>query len=90
MFGVGCLLRTCITTKFVDTPEKRPSTIMGTLCSVRNAISIDLHTNMPPEMWTPRYSVKRTLGLAPMVSLPIQTHPYSEQFGTNFVDSLVK
>ena len=30
-----------------------------------------------PEMRTPRYSVKRTLGLAPTVSLPMQTHPYS-------------
>ena len=40
-------------------------------------------------MQTPRYSLKRTLGLAPTVSPPIQTHPYSRHFGTNFVDSLV-
>ena len=47
-----------------DTPEMRPFTIMRTLCLVRNAISIDLHTSRTPEMWTPRYSVKWTIGLA--------------------------
>ena len=73
-----------------DTPEMRPSMIMRTLCSVQNAIPIDLHTIRPPEMWTPRYSVKRTLGLAPTVPLPIQTHPYSRHFGNKIVESLVK
>ena len=52
-------------------PEMQPSMTMQTLCSVRNAISIDIHTNRPPEMRTPRYSVERTLGIAPTVSLPI-------------------
>ena len=37
-----------------------------------------LHTIRTPEMQTPRYSIKRTLGLAQTVSPPIQTHPYSE------------
>ena len=73
-----------------DTPEMRPSTIMRTLCSVQNALSIDLHTIRPPEMWTPRPSIQQTLGLVPMVSLPIQTHPHSGHFGNKFVDSLVK
>ena len=76
--------------RLTDTPEMRPSTIMRTLRSVRNAISIDLHAIRPPEMRTPRYSVKRTLGLAPTVSPPIQTHPYSGHFGNKIVDSLVK
>jgi hypothetical protein len=76
--------------RLADTPEKRTSTIMRTPCPVRNAISIDLHTIRTPEMRTPRYSVKRTLGLAPTVSLPIQTHPHSGHFGEKFVDSLVK
>ena len=34
-----------------DTPEMRPSTMMQTLCLVRDAI--DLHTIRPHEMWTP-------------------------------------
>ena len=65
-----------------------PSTIMRTLCSVQNAISIDVHTNKSPEMWTPRYSVKRTLGLAPTVSPPIQTYSYCRQFGTFLIHLL--
>jgi hypothetical protein len=64
-----------------DTPEKRTSTIMRTPCLVRNAISIDLHTIRTPEKRPPRYSVKRTLALAPTESLPIQTHPHSGHFG---------
>ena len=80
-----CTVEPCL----ADTPEMWPS-IIRTLCSVWNAISTDLHTNRSPEMRTPRYSIKRTLGLAPAVSLPIQTHPYSGQFGTNFIDLLVK
>ena len=61
-------------------PEMWPSTIMQTLSLVWNAISMDLYTNTftPPEMWTPRCSVQKwMLGLVPMVSLSIQTHPYS-------------
>ena len=47
----------------MDTPEKLTSTIMWTLCLVRNSISIDLHTiRTQPEMWPPCYSVKQTLG----------------------------
>ena len=61
-----------------------------TLHLVRNAISMDLHTIRTPEMRTARYSIKRTLGLAPTVSPPIQTHPYSGHFGNKFVDSLAK
>ena len=60
------------------------------LCLFQNAISIDLHTIKPPEMWTPRYFVKRTLGLAPTASLPIKTHPHSGHFGNKLVDSLAK
>ena len=41
-------------------------------------------------MQTPHYSVKRTLGLAPAVSPPIQLTLYSGQFGTNLIDSFVK
>ena len=73
-----------------DTPEMQPSMIMQTLHSVRNAISIDLHIIRTPEMWTPRYSVKWTLGLAPTVPPPIQTHPYSGHFDKKSVDLLVK
>ena len=43
-----------------DSPEMRPSMIMWTLCSVQNAISIDLHTIGTPEMQTPCYSVKHS------------------------------
>ena len=68
----------------------QPSMIMQTLCSVRNAISIDLQTIEPPEMWTPRFSAKRTLGLAPTASSPIQTHHHRGHFGNKFVDSFVK
>ena len=88
-----CSIRTISTTvepHLADTPEKQTSTIMWTLCLVRNAISIDLHTIRIPKMWPPRYSVKRTLVLAPIVSLPIQTHPHSRYFGEKFVDLLVK
>ena len=53
--------------RLADTPDMWTSRIMRTLCSVRNAISLDLHTNRPPEIQTPCYSVKRTLGLAPSV-----------------------
>ena len=73
---LGCYKYT-VEPHLADTPEMWPSKIM---CSVRNAISTDLHINRPPEMRTPRYSVKQILGLAPP---PIQ-------FGTNFVDSLVQ
>ena len=73
-----------------DTPEMQPPMIMRTLRLVQNAISIDLHTIRTPQMWTPCYSVKRTLGLAPIVSPSIQTHRYSGHFGNKFVDSLVK
>ena len=52
--------------------------------------SPSLHTNRPPEMWTPYYSVKRTLGSVLTVSPPLQTHPFYRRFGTNFVDSIVK
>ena len=76
--------------RLTDTPEMRSSTIMRTLCSVRNAISIDLHIIRTPEMRTPRYSVKRTLGLAPTVLPPIRAHPYSGHFGNKIVDSLAK
>ena len=76
-------------TALTDTPEMRPSTIMRTLRSIRNAISIDFHAIRPPEMQTPRYSVKWTLGST--VSLPIQIHPHhSGHFGNKIVDSLVK
>ena len=73
-----------------DTPGMRTSTIMWTLYLVWNAISLDLHTNRPPEMRTSCYSMKWTLGLAPTISLSIQTHPYSGHFGTKFIDSLVQ
>ena len=73
-----------------DTPEMRTSTIMRTLHLVRNAISIDLHIIRTPEMRTPRYSIEWTLGLAPTVSLPIQTYPYNRHFDEKSVDSLVK
>ena len=53
--------------RLADTPEMRTSTMMQTLCLVQNAISIGLHTSRPPEMQTPHYSVKRTLGLAPTI-----------------------
>ena len=86
----SALIRKTVEPRLADTPEMQPSTIKWTLCSVRNAISIDLHINRPPEMQTPHYSVKWTLGLAPTVLSLIQTHPYSGQLqiGTNFVDSL--
>ena len=45
--------------------------------------------NRPPEMRTPHYSVKQTLGLVPTVSPP-KLILNSGQFGTNFIDSLVK
>ena len=80
----GTKLNSC---RLADTPEMWLSTIMQTFYSVRNAISIDFHINRPPEMETPCYS---TLGLAPTVPPPIQIHPYSGQFGTNFGDSLVQ
>ena len=73
-----------------NTPEMRPFMIMWTLCSIRNAIPIDLHMIRPPEMRTPHYSVKQTLGLAPAVPPPIQTHPYSGHYGNKIIDSLVK
>ena len=41
-------------------------------------------------MQPPHYSVEQTLGLAPTVSLSIQTHPYSGYFDEKFVDSFVK
>ena len=41
-------------------------------------------------MQTPRYSVKRTLGLAPTVSLAMESHPYSGHVHNKFVDSLAK
>ena len=44
----------------------------------------------PSEVQTPRYSIKRTLGMAPTISPPIQTHPYSGHFANKFVDSLDK
>ena len=65
----------------------RPSMIMRL---VQNAISIDLPTIRTPEMQTTHYSIKRTLDMAPTVSSPIQTHPYSGHFGNKFVDSLAK
>ena len=92
-FLIRHTIKTCKCTvepRLLDTPEMRPSTIMWTLHSVWNAISIDLHIIRTPEMRTPRYSVKRTLGLAPTVSPPIQTHPYSGHFDEKSVDSLVK
>ena len=74
-----------------DTPERRTSTIMRTLCLVRNAISIDLCTSMiTPEMQPPHYSVKQTLGLPPTVSLPIQIYSHSGHFGEKFVVSPIK
>ena len=81
---------TTVEPRLPDTPEMRTSTIMRTLCLVRNATSIDLHTIRTPEMRPPRYSVKRTLDMAPTVSLPIQTHPDSGHFANEFVGSLVK
>ena len=49
--------------RLTDTPEMQSSImIMRTLRSVRNAISIDLHTIRTPEIRTPHYSVKRILG----------------------------
>ena len=44
----------------------------------------------PSEMQTAHYSVKWTLGMAPTISPPIQTRPYSGHFANKFVDSLVK
>ena len=48
-----------------------------------NVISIDLHVLRPPEMQTPHYFIMCILGLAPTVSVPIQTHPYSGHLATN-------
>ena len=42
-----------------------------------------------PEMWPSCYFIKWMLGLAPRVSLPIQTHPYSRHFGEAFINSLI-
>ena len=73
---------TTVEPRLPDTPEMWPSTKMRPLRSVRNAVSIDLYIIIRiPEMRTPCYSIKLTLGLAPAVSLPIQTHPYSRHFG---------
>ena len=62
---------------------------MWALWLVWNTISMDLHTTRTPEMRPPRYSVKRTLGMAPTVPPSMQTHPHSGHI-QKFVDSLVK
>ena len=81
-------------------PEIRTSTctIMRTLCLVRNALHwltctvyVHIHIQSEPlKCGHLVHSVKRTLHLAPTVSPPIQTHPYSGHFANKFVGSLVK
>ena len=80
VWGKLILTQTAPTT---DTPEMQPSMIMQTLRSVRNTISIDLHTIGTHEMQTPRYSVKWTLGSANSITTP-------RHFGNKFLDSLAK
>ena len=52
---------------FTDTPEMQPShsVIMQTLHSVRNTISIDLHTIRTPEMQPLCYSINMDTWLGP-------------------------
>ena len=59
--------------------------LVGVVLPKPECTSIDLRTIRTPEMWPPHYSVKQTLYMAPTVSLPIQTHPYSGRFANKFV-----
>ena len=78
-----CTVQPCLS----HTPEMWTSTIMQTLCLVRNATSIDLYIQSQP---LARYSIKQTLDVAPTVSLPIQTDPDRGHFANKFVGSLVE
>ena len=80
----------CSETSLIRPSEIQTSTIMRTLCLVQNATSIASCTFRTPEMRPPHYSVKRTLHIAPTVSPPIHTHPYSGETLCQFVGSLVK
>ena len=67
----------------------------ATICdNADTLLSLEYHlhrlTIRTPKIQPPRYSVKRTLGLAPTISPHVQTRPYNGHFDKKFLDSLVK
>ena len=71
-------------TSLIRLPEMRTSTMMQTLCLVWNAPPLT-YIQSEPLTW---YSVKRTLDIAPTVSLPLQTHLHSGHFASRFTGSM--